>query len=68
MGWTYNTPDDIPNDGPQISAVAIVFTVASLTVLLLRFYVRAYMIKAVGAGKQLYIFVLRPVTRTDTFR
>lgn len=50
MGWTYNTPDGVANDGPQISAVAIVFTSVSLLVLLLRFYVRGCMVKAIGAG------------------
>jgi hypothetical protein len=50
MGWTYNTPDDAENDGPQITAIAIVFTAVSLLVLSLRFYVRGYMIKAIGAG------------------
>ncbi|KAG9196427.1 hypothetical protein G6011_01548 [Alternaria panax] len=48
MGWTYNTPDDVANDGPHISAVAIVFTAVSFLVLSLRFYVRGYMIKAIG--------------------
>jgi hypothetical protein len=51
MGWTYNTADGVANDGPLISIVAIVFTALSLTMLLLRFYVRGYMIKAVGVGK-----------------
>jgi hypothetical protein len=50
MGWTYNTPDDVPNDGPQITAIAIVFTAVSFLVLTLRFYVRGCMIKAIGAG------------------
>jgi hypothetical protein len=53
MGWTYNTPDGVPNDGPHITAVAIVFTAMSLSILLLRFYVRGVMIKAIGAGKRL---------------
>jgi hypothetical protein len=50
MGWTYNTKDHVANDGPQITAVAIVFTTMSFLVLMLRFYVRACMVKAVGAG------------------
>jgi hypothetical protein len=50
MGWTYNTADHVANDGRQISAVATVFTALSFAILLLRFYVRGYMIKAIGAG------------------
>ncbi|KAI4679112.1 uncharacterized protein J4E88_006405 [Alternaria novae-zelandiae] len=49
MGWTYNTPDDIANEGPQITAIAIVFTAVSLLVLTLRFYVRGCITKAIGA-------------------
>lgn len=51
MAWTYNTPDGVPNEGPQITAVVIIFTATSLSILLLRFYVRGFIIKAVGAGK-----------------
>lgn len=51
MGWTYNTPDGVANDGPRITAVAIVLTTVSLSSLLLRLYVRGYMLKAVGAGE-----------------
>ena len=59
MGWTYNTADDVPNDGPQIAAVAIALTAMSSVILLLRFYVRVCMIKAVGAGTYcLYSVVL----------
>jgi hypothetical protein len=50
MGWTYNTADSVANDGPQITAVAIALTSASLSFLLLRLYVRVWMIKAIGAG------------------
>jgi hypothetical protein len=50
MGWTYNTPDDAANDGPHVTAVAIIFTALSLSILSLRFYVRGWMIKAIGAG------------------
>jgi hypothetical protein len=50
MGWTYNTADDVENRGPQITAVAIVLTSASLGISLLRLYVRVWMIKAIGAG------------------
>jgi hypothetical protein len=50
MGWTYNTIDGVANDGPQITAVAIALTSASLGALLLRLYVRVWMIKAIGAG------------------
>jgi hypothetical protein len=67
MGWTYNTPDGVPNDGPHITAVAIVFTAMSLSILLLRFYVRGVMIKAIGAGKQLSCSS-RLSAATDTHR
>lgn len=50
MGWTYNTPDGVANDGPHLSAVAISFTGVSLIILLLRFYVRGVMIKTIGSG------------------
>jgi hypothetical protein len=53
MGWTYNTRDDVPNDGPQVAAIAIVFTAVSLAILSLRIYVRGFMIKAFGAGERL---------------
>lgn len=59
MGWTYNTADNVANDGPLISMVAIVFTTLSLAILLLRFYVRGYMIKSFGVGK-LFPFNTRP--------
>jgi hypothetical protein len=50
MGWTYNTDDNVANNGPHITAVAIVLTSASLGTLLLRLHVRVWMIKAIGAG------------------
>jgi hypothetical protein len=52
MGWTFNTPDNTPSDGPQITAIAIVFTSLSFIALALRLYVRVWLVKAVGAGKQ----------------
>ncbi|KAF3030340.1 hypothetical protein E8E11_000426 [Didymella keratinophila] len=70
MGWTYNTPDSVPNDKPQITAVAIVFTAMSLSILLLRFYVRGIMIKAIGAGKRLSCSCHAsrpPLTLTDNY-
>jgi hypothetical protein len=50
MGWTYNTADEVENEGPRIAAVAIILTAASLGISLLRFYVRVCMIKSFGAG------------------
>ncbi|KAF1829899.1 hypothetical protein BDW02DRAFT_535275 [Decorospora gaudefroyi] len=55
MGWTYNTPAHVANDGPLITAVAITFTTLSLAVLSLRIYVRSWMIKAVGADDLILI-------------
>ncbi|KAH8652521.1 hypothetical protein BX600DRAFT_527839 [Xylariales sp. PMI_506] len=49
MAWTYNTSDSVPTTGPLISAIAIVFTGLSLLVILLRGYVRIFLINAVGA-------------------
>jgi hypothetical protein len=76
MGWTYNTPDGIANDGQLISGVAIFFTAASLIILCLRFYVRGWMIKAVGADDLILIITwvskhnelrrLRLTTATDS--
>jgi hypothetical protein len=50
MGWTYNTADNVENEGPRIVAIAIILTASSLGISLLRFYVRVWMIKAIGAG------------------
>jgi len=50
MAWAYNTSDQAANVGPQITAVAIMFTILSLLVLSMRLYVRGRMIKAIGAG------------------
>lgn len=50
MGWTYNTADNVPTEGPHIAAIAIIFTAASLVVLSLRLYVRGWMIKTIGPG------------------
>ncbi|KAJ4985322.1 integral membrane protein [Stagonosporopsis vannaccii] len=56
MGWAYNTPDNVANDGPRISVVAVVLTIVSLSILLLRLYVRGYMLKAVGADDYVLCF------------
>ena len=50
MGWTYNTADNVPTEGPHIAAIAIIFTIASFVVLSLRLYVRGWMIKTIGPG------------------
>jgi len=50
MAWAYDTSDQAVNVGPQITAVAIIFTTLSLLVFSLRLYVRGWMIKAIGAG------------------
>lgn len=50
-GWTHNASPDVPTQGPQISALAIVFTAVALIVVLLRLYVRAILVKAIGTGK-----------------
>lgn len=49
MGWTYNTANNAPNSGIQITVTAVALTSASLSFLLLRFYVRGILIKAIGA-------------------
>lgn len=51
MGWTLNTVDpDAPTDGPKISAVAIVMTTLAMVAVILRVYVRQFMVKAFGSG------------------
>ncbi|KAH7021449.1 uncharacterized protein B0I36DRAFT_377295 [Microdochium trichocladiopsis] len=56
MSWTYNTPEGTPNDGPKLTAIATVFTVLSFLILVLRFYVRGVMIKAIGTDD--YVLVI----------
>jgi hypothetical protein len=63
MSWTYNTADDVANEGPHITAIAIAFTTVSLLILSLRFYVRGCMTKAIGAGTYhgtTFVFDVRP--------
>jgi len=51
MGWTYNTVDpNAPTTGPTITGVGIALTTLSLTTVILRLYVRARLIKALGIG------------------
>jgi hypothetical protein len=51
MGWTFNTVDpNAPTDGPKISAVAIIMTTLAMVAVVLRVYVRQFMVKAFGAG------------------
>jgi hypothetical protein len=51
MGWTYNTKDpDASTLGPLITGVASALTLLSLITVCLRVYVRAFLIKAFGAG------------------
>ncbi|KAK8108478.1 hypothetical protein PG984_014279 [Apiospora sp. TS-2023a] len=49
MAWAWNTLDDVPSDGPKITAIAIAFTTVSLLLVVLRAYVRFFLVKAVGA-------------------
>ena len=62
MGWTYNTADSVANDGPLITGVAIALTATSLSVLLLRLYVRLWMIKATGAGMSHRFLIFQSLT------
>ncbi|KAI0380481.1 hypothetical protein F5Y04DRAFT_99050 [Hypomontagnella monticulosa] len=48
MGWTYNTPKGTPTEGPEIVAIAVVFTAFSLILICLRTYVRGWIVKAFG--------------------
>jgi len=51
MGWTYNTLNpNAETNAPTITAVGVAFTTISLVTVLLRFYVRAFMIKKIGTG------------------
>ncbi|KAJ4207570.1 hypothetical protein NW759_013971 [Fusarium solani] len=54
-GWTYNAPEDAPTSGPQISSLAIVFTAVALLVVIMRVYVRGFMVKAFGADDWIII-------------
>ncbi|CCF41111.1 integral membrane protein [Colletotrichum higginsianum] len=47
-GWTHNTPDDTPTDGPRIAAICTAFTAAAFVLVCLRLYVRTMLVKAVG--------------------
>lgn len=51
MGWTYNTPEGTPTEGPQITAITTTFTGFSLILVCLRTYVRGWIVKAFGHGK-----------------
>lgn len=47
-----------PTDGPKISAVAIVMTTLAMVAVILRVYVRQFMVKAFGAGMSKVIISL----------
>ncbi|KAI1778219.1 hypothetical protein F4818DRAFT_289966 [Hypoxylon cercidicola] len=49
MGYIRNAPEDTPTDGPMIVAVASVLTAVSLCFVCLRYYVRVWVIHALGA-------------------
>ncbi|KAK8007805.1 hypothetical protein PG989_001795 [Apiospora arundinis] len=51
MAWTWNVDDESPDNGPNLTAMAVVLSTASLLSVLSRAYVRFYLLKAVGAGK-----------------
>lgn len=52
MGWTYNTANpDAETNAPTIAAVGVVFTSLSFILVALRIYVRAFMVKNLGAGR-----------------
>lgn len=51
MGWTYNTVNpDAETNAPTITAVGVAFTTVSLIIVVLRMFVRVFMIKTVGTG------------------
>lgn len=61
MGWTFNTVDpNAPTDGPKISAVAIAMTTLAMVAVILRVYVRQFMVKAFGSGMSRLIISLFP--------
>ncbi|KAJ4256111.1 hypothetical protein NW762_009187 [Fusarium torreyae] len=47
-GWTYNALGDPPTDGPQITSLGAVFTSVALITVVLRVYVRGFMLKSFG--------------------
>ncbi|KAG8165803.1 hypothetical protein KVR01_004355 [Diaporthe batatas] len=57
MGWTFNTADpNAPTDGPKISAVAIIMTTLAMVTVILRVYVRQFMVKAFGADDWVIVY------------
>lgn len=57
MGWTFNTVDpNAPTDGPKISAVAIIMTTLAMVTVILRVYVRQFMVKAFGADDWVIVY------------
>ncbi|KAK7991069.1 hypothetical protein PG990_015349 [Apiospora arundinis] len=61
MAWTWNVNDESPDNGANLTAMAVVFSTASLLSVLSRAYVRFYLLNAVGAGKttqkQIYLLL-----------
>lgn len=50
MAWVRNTPEGTPTEGPEITGIITAFTGFALVLLLLRIYVRVWLIKAMGWG------------------
>lgn len=48
MGWVFNTPDDTPTYGLNLVGIAMAMTGLALVTVLMRLYVRLFMIKATG--------------------
>jgi hypothetical protein len=52
MAWVRNTAEGTTTDGPKITGITTGFTALSLCIVCLRLYVRGFMIKSFGHGKQ----------------
>lgn len=59
--------DDVPNRGPELMGVNIAFLVAALVSILLRCYVRAFMVKAFGVDDWLMVVASVRFSRSGGF-
>jgi hypothetical protein len=59
MGWTYNANEGAETNGPTLTAVGSTFTVLSFLIVVLRMYVRGFLVRAIGAGELRGCWTLR---------
>lgn len=51
MGWVYNVDSVVETNAKSVVAVGVFFTILSFIVILLRFYVRSYILKSITLGE-----------------